>query len=671
MADGNANGPVIDPGARRVINNNLGLDNIAPMDQSRDDILRVLEKCVSILKDHCGPLSSYAMVTEAFSSGENFRPSLFTRDGARVLGSVEFMSPLEKFIQEMLVYVGTRVDSHAKDGTTTSMLVTADFLRRLMEMKPEIDKLNLSIVQMEALLGDYLKMVQDTMEDRFVWTINSICGIPADQEVPEPQAIEAAAFVAFAQALSSSGGNVELAEIMKSIYAHSPRVAWDFMNYHTSIKDNGEYYSMDVPEYDARVRCVVATQNILNSALNTEYVAENVLCIVVPNSMDGGSFVTSQVEEYISRVAEEDEHRPILLISKNLDGRFVANMAKINNVRAEKIAIWNYSPEYTVAGQDYPWELMTLAAVAGIEPATFNETHDFNPDTGVFTAKRVHWHDTYLDFYGIIPGQEEGDCLHPFYKYPERATKFYRGTVEQVKTMIKQYRDGLRPDGKVYNTFIEILNNIACVHRPTLRLGGPIHEQMTNKEICQDVQGAIMSSLSNGFVVNGSFGLYYSAYEAMEKLAEHSDPESPESKFVHLMHRALGAATLMVIMTACGYKENECWTPKQDEAMLHNAGAYLNAMDPKKSVRTFETFMEKASGGADIAKEFRLTYPVCQPFTITKELLKRIKELAIKFISTSKIITMGGVMMSEEQRAKMNTLNSNNGQAPTVAAGDH
>ena len=157
----------------------------------------------------------------------------------------------------------------------------------------------------------------------------------------------------------------------------------------------------------------------------------------------------------------------------------------------------------------------------------------------------------------------------------------------------------------------------------------------------------------------------------MEKLTEHSDPDSPESKFVHILQYALGAATLMVIETACGYKEGESWTPKQDEAMLHNAGAYLNAMDPTRTVRTFETFMEKASSGADIAKEFRLTYPVCQPFTITKELLKRIKELAIKFISTSKIITMGGVMMSEEQRAKMNTLNSHNGQTPTVAAGDH
>lgn len=667
MADANANAPTIDPGARRVINNHLGLDNIASMDTSKDDILHVLKKCIDILKDHCGPLSSYAMVTEAFSSGESFRPSLFTRDGARVLGSVEFMSPLEKFIQEMLVYVGTRVDSHAKDGTTTSMLVTASFLYRLLTMKPQIDALGLSIVQMEALMSDMLKNIEKRVYDQFTWTINRVCGIPDDQEVPEPQAIAAAADVAFAQALSSSGGNIEIANIMRSIYAHSPRVAWDFMNYHTSIKDNGEYFSMDVPEYDARVRCVAATQNILNSALNTEYEAENVLCIVVPNSMDGGAFIVEQVQAYITEEAEKDEHRPILLLSKNLDGRFIAEMAKLNNIRAEKIAIWNYSPEYSVAGQDYPWELMTLAAIAGIEPATFNETHDFDPEKGVFTAAKVHWHDTYLDFYGIIPDQEEGECLHPFYKHPEKATKFYQDTVDQVKVMIKQYRDGLRPDGKAYNTFIEILNNIACIHRPTLRLGGPIHEQMTNKEICQDVQGAIMSALNSGFVVNGAFPLWISCGVEGSMLGKHDyTPDSPEGKFITLVGNALTTAVQDVIVTVYGFKDGITWTQPQMQAMSTMAGAYANAMDPDKQVRTFETFMTKASNNEDILKEYRLTYPVCQPFTITKELLKRIKELAIKFISTSKIITMGGVMMSEEQKAKMDKLNE-----PTVVNGDH
>lgn len=92
---------VIDPGARRIVNQNNGVSNILDMDASEDQIIDTLDRCATILKGHCGPQSGYAMVLEDMSAGMDFKPSLFTRDGIRILSAVEFMSPMERYIKDM------------------------------------------------------------------------------------------------------------------------------------------------------------------------------------------------------------------------------------------------------------------------------------------------------------------------------------------------------------------------------------------------------------------------------------------------------------------------------------------------------------------------------------------------------------------------------------------
>ena len=73
--------------AKLVVNTNLGLTNVVSVDDSCINIVETLETCKEILFSHCGPYARYAMLINGYTAGEKFEPSVFTRDGIRVLSA--------------------------------------------------------------------------------------------------------------------------------------------------------------------------------------------------------------------------------------------------------------------------------------------------------------------------------------------------------------------------------------------------------------------------------------------------------------------------------------------------------------------------------------------------------------------------------------------------------
>ena len=222
----------LDPSTRAVINTNFDTNNIVPMDESLPRIKTTLQKCQKILKNHCGPQSGYAMLVNNMSAGVNFEPNVFTRDGIRILQAVEFLSPLERYIKELLTYVGQRVDNVAKDGTTTSMLFSSYFLEAAVDRAHLVKDNNLSVFEVNKIVEKAFDDIVKAL-DKYTFNIEKINNT---EEVDEEVKVKTAGLVAFMQALSSSGGNVELALAMKEIFEKSPSMAWDFITSHNSIK---------------------------------------------------------------------------------------------------------------------------------------------------------------------------------------------------------------------------------------------------------------------------------------------------------------------------------------------------------------------------------------------------------------------------------------------------
>ena len=658
---------VVDPSARRIINRGAGITNIAQTDQDEKFILGALEACRASLQKHCGPQSGYAMLVNGASAGIKFEPNVFTRDGIDILSAIEFFSPLEDYIKQLLTYIGERVDSIAKDGTTTSMLFSALFLQEILRYKKEIQSLNLSVFQMNTLTGQLFDTILDNL-NMYVFNLSRLDACASDytkeqylndNELPEELALKYAGMVAFMQALSSSGGNVELAVAMKEIFEKSPKVTWEYISSYHSIKESGASFSVEVDAFDSRIRCVLASKDGMNHALGSEYIAENVRVVCYPDGMEDMNLKTVNVIEYLKTIPLD---QPAILITPYPSARVILDVNKINQERTEKIAIWQYSPEESLGGQNYPWELLIICAVAGVTPYSL-PTIDASvamSDEHTFVAKSVHWHDTYLELFGTID-MEENSCLHPFYAHPEKASPYYNDVRRALEKQLESYKDGHKKEGRMFALFMEMLNKLACVHRPTLRLGGPTHEQVANAPIVKDVQGAIMSSLNHGFLINGPLSMWSALYETKRQFGDYT--QTPHIQFQTLildsMLLAMESVLKTVYTTPTVPYEERC-TARTMENVFTDADLYINVLSDSNLPFTLNGFLKQLQDttsirSTDTTKDisnflvFQQDYPVVQPVMITKELLRRIKELLLKFIHTNEIIVFGGMMMKEDE----------------------
>lgn len=602
--------------AKLVINTNLGLTNVIGIDDSEDIILETLETCRNILFSHCGPHARYAMLLNGYTAGEKFEPSVFTRDGIRLLSAVEFVSPIERYIQDLITYIGGRVDNFAKDGTTTSMLITAKFIQEVLSERCKFD--GVSTVDVTRCINKYFTDLNKDI-NKYKFTVEKIAEL-INFDYSEADLIKAASMVAYMQALSSSGGNIQLAECVREIFASSPKMAWDFISYQNNPKESDVPYSVYTPEYDIKFKASLATasSNIFNKALGTEYEEEDVRCIIVSDGILPEAFNTIEIMQYVSNYPAD---KPLMIVSPSIDPNIIREIDKLNRQRTVPIAIWQYMSDMRVRNSGLDFELRITNAICGCTPYEYRtDISEKMSDKYTFVAKRVHFFGGYIHIYDTAPKLEDS-CLHPYYVDKTKATAYYNDLREAIETQLDLYDNNARSEMQMRSYLVETLNRLACVHRPTLYVGGTVHDQVANADVVQDVLGAIMSSLKHGFFVNG----IWSFFDITRTLSNHRND---------VVHECLCNSIRTVW--------NHLYKEVTDLYEL-DRGSYWNILNDKPS--NVEFFIKDMDG---YAKENN--YPILHPVGIYTELLKRMNELAIRFMLTDKIIVRGGVVMPEDKQ---------------------
>jgi len=128
--------------------------------QMSDIIVHTCDNIIEVLSSHCGLYAKHAMLI--IDQGmDSFNPSIFTKDGIDILNAIEYISPIQNYIKSIVGYVGTRVDSVAHDGTTTSMILTAMLIRNIYANP--IKSPDEFVTEMNSLL-EYLEECKYTVE---------------------------------------------------------------------------------------------------------------------------------------------------------------------------------------------------------------------------------------------------------------------------------------------------------------------------------------------------------------------------------------------------------------------------------------------------------------------------------------------------------------------------
>ena len=621
----------LDPTERRIINANRGVSNVVSMADETPHILELLDKFEKLLLNHCGPTTGYAMSVNAQSMGIQFEPNVFTKDGIGILSAVECMAPLENYIRELLCYLGGRVDSAAKDGTTSSILFGISFLKNILS-NPDTEKT--TSFNKQRIAKEVFESILKTWKKQYVYTVADLTKTASDEEI-----MQTAGKVAFIQALSSSGGDIELALAMKEIYERSPTLTWDFIDYYQSAVENSKRFTVEIDEYDSRIRCTSALSGILNTSLGTEYYVENPRCFVFTDSFTD---YDPRIDSFVFYLKESKRNTPIVVLAPYFPAKIASAAMALNNERPVegRITLWQYSAEERLAGQALNWELLIPNAVAGVTPYTHSTIAPETPcsDEFGFIAEKVMWRNTFMEFYGTV---KSDGVLHPFYAHPEQATPFYQEVVDELMEQKQELENSKIKNMQLALIFTEMLNRVICLHRPKLRLGGPAHEQAANIPVVQDVQGAIMSSLRNGFVVNGMAALIYTLLTM--DIENQNEYRAYLSKVLH----RVGQDMLNYLYR---FSISESVSNEALKEMLNvDKSTYLNTLNNSHGdILSYLHLLKDIEPNKWQDNETIMTnYPVMQPAKITEELFKRVQELLLKFSNTTELIVTGGMLIDE------------------------
>jgi chaperonin GroEL (HSP60 family) len=114
---------------RPILDANIGLTNRIEHDDICEIMINTFNDIAEVLSDHCGPYGQFAMIT---TPNNKVAEPVFTKDGIGIVRAMEYMSPMEEFVRTTLAYIGSRIETAAGDGTTSSMIICATGLSSLM-----------------------------------------------------------------------------------------------------------------------------------------------------------------------------------------------------------------------------------------------------------------------------------------------------------------------------------------------------------------------------------------------------------------------------------------------------------------------------------------------------------------------------------------------------------
>lgn len=646
---------------RSVLNSNMDITNVVEHEQFVSTTIKTLDQIITTLSAHCGPKSDYSMlVTGSGASSDEFSPNIFTRDGIRILDAVEFMAPLQDCIKKIITYIGRRVDSKAKDGTTTSMLFATLFLKHSLEgHMDKIRPLGLSLKEQHRLFENMVAAVIDKLNN-YVLTTEKLCALQSEASgIPTTPAQLAvmSGEVAYMQALSSSGGDVELAKSMRTVYANSMRESWDKATHYHNTTENDIRFEVRSDEFDFRVRINLDTPDVLNSNLSTEFVGEDVTILAYPDALTINSIPADKVAEFLK---SWDTDKYLLLLATQVPATITMLVHELNASRSKPIAVCLLYPNPHFRSE-ICIEIMSLIAIANKTPWMDLEANSLPTEKHLIVCEKAQYHHTYLDLFGLVE-LEEGTCLHPSYLDKSRS-QAYNEIYGAIKRQVDYLQQGHEKNQEMIKAYVNALYSITTIRRPTLWLGGTSHEQLANKEVVNDVQGAVMSALTSGFTVNGPISLIHAIAEATKEEYRYSgiDSGSPSRTYSRYMLEALGRSAMEVFNIV--YQEFRTnIVPHLFDSTRDDPTAYYNLLCLNEHLQrgvvggdydqtrvkpfTVVDFLERHIG-TNYDDSYIVDYPVAQPVAIVTELLRRVNELVIKVCNTDKLQVAGGVYLKD------------------------
>lgn len=664
-----------------VLNAAKDLQNVVKDSDFVDITKRTFAQLDAQLLDISGPYARNAFIlfnptaqmSNAVTSARGIK--LFTRDGRHTLQNIEYASPIQRYIKDdVLCFVGEKVDDACHDGTTSSMIFTSAFVSNLIDKRDILDTYSETEITTayNTIVADILAMLKYnftiTKEEFF---------IHGKYLIPN----EAIRDFAYMQAFTSSSGNKEVSQAIADVISTTPEEIWNYaLVQKFPLRETDEFHVEATQEkYQASFEVNFLSRQYNNMDMETYYKHNDVDIIVLRSGLYPNGPLYTRLLQYLER-APIDKKTLILVpgtqsTSRNIE-MFITEIMKITSKDDSKhIAIAAYDLYADNAGCLYALDAMVAKAnkpllTEEVVMTIIDSGAPFDITKYLVHASTVEIKANWLNIDGIVPTTiPESIGSDVFIPKNINPCEFYQDYFDNYAWYKEYLLDQLDKEEHAFQKNSQLIKDIkrglalmTVVYPMVISVTGKEHDQQMIAHVIDDAAGATLVALKDGMIFNGARKLSIVLSNIADHLEEHGaiggrimTCDKEQMLYEHLLSVFIAAANKMDIsifgkhvsnikvnMPLCDSKYD--YINAQQNFVKDNGTCTWNPtvfnilqvkQDSKKdSVADYLTEKEDA---------FNHIAPPCQTARLFDTLFTRVREVGLRFALLSYVVAPGTI----------------------------
>lgn len=612
------------------MDNNIGMSNRLEKDEMQTIMIETLSDLADVLKDHCGPYGKYAAITSPVNPSAE---PIFTKDGINIVRSIDYVSQVQQFIRHTLMYMGSRIESTAGDGTTSAMIIMA------VAMKNLIRSINDIPCTYQDLIHVYQKYILDKMDagykEHYGYHVDNqqfknYASLHTEYEGGEASTMKKGIrYIAYSQAYTSSHGDVELSNIIADLFANTPKEVWHLFSLDKAAYETKERYMVDAECCQWKVEgCQLFPLTQMTEEFGAAAIRENATTLLTDHGISVGDDYTKPVRDRIEQAILNDEQLTVL-VTGNLDtatnmwltGLFQKHpnhQISIYMVTPGDYGLWNDIPYMKVASGQQPTEVME-----------FQLDYKFNGRDLTITK-------------GLYEDADKTTChMHPFYK--NEAYPLYNDFVARLEHQIKVQSSivATRESNNTIAHMKKMLSKLIVVNRNYFRVGGVAYDNAAAVDVAVDVLTAVKNTLINGCALGSNKTLYRFFYD-LKKSAEDLGVDQKTSKILIAFADAFMSAIEETFTAMFRFAPTMRPTDDRIKEILLEPVPY-NILEQDQMSSEFHNLY-------DMCFSEHVDHPaVLQPIDTDMAIVKRFGEVALRFVKTARLVSEGGIYVNQKK----------------------
>jgi len=528
----------------------------------------------------------------------NFANNVFTNDGITIIKNLEFISPIQSYISNFIKYIGRNIEMSVRDGTTTSMLITAYFIRGfiekfLLDTKFSISnsKLNEFCRKLECVIDNLIKNLQQFKIDK------------NDKHLPIEKLI-------YYQAMITSKGNHKLSKYVSKMFKDIDVNLNGFFIYDRHNVETEEDYQLIEPTYEYILYCNAVNSEYFNKSLGMVYEKTSDLIVSMYPVLNNNKELDN-ITKYIDKSSNENL---IIILGSNYDVNILEDLKeKYNNKKITFCTLYSLRENNLISNKAL--ELKTLIAMSGNQ-----EENILIKDLDILIQKG------YLCIKNNLIKEREG-YLNKLYK--NKKSEFYNRLEKDLKEKVDKYNNNFFKANieNEYKHVVELYRYLVYPYMPIIKVGGNTLDVLANMVVIEDVVGSVTNSLDNGFIVDGILKVLYLLSKEISK------------------DNILNDGILEKLLFDSFFKFYNLTKDKKfkiekredicDKYQFNDLFKYISL-----NINSYESVIDKYE-----------PYENCivQPFNLYIKFLERLKEFLPKIIKTNAVIIPGTVKINDKE----------------------